>query len=159
MKCVGAAASRTWADFSASLFVSINLIMASLTLPGYRPTSRLMSIRRRLQPHGKVFATETMQTLYTRPISCRYGYERTRTVPLRQIDCLYKVATAQSHRVPLVSDSKKTTVQSHTKTIVRDTYETPKLTEFGHVSALTQAGSMAGTEMIVMGMAVGQRML
>ena len=58
-----------------------------------------------------------------------------------------------------MSNSEKTTVQSDTKTKVRDAYETPTITEFGHVAALTQAGSMAGTEMIVMGMAVGQRML
>ena len=55
-----------------------------------------------------------------------------------------------------MSDSKKTTAQSDTNTKVRDVYETPKLTEFGHVAALTQAGSMTGTENVVQGMRVGQ---
>jgi hypothetical protein len=58
-----------------------------------------------------------------------------------------------------VSDSKKTTAQSDTKTKDRDSYETPKLTEFGHVAVLTQAGSMVGTEKDVNGMKVGQRKL
>ena len=60
----------------------------------------------------------------------------------------------------MVSNSEKTTVQRDTKTKVRDAYETPTITEFGHVAALTQAGTMMSPEMRNnMGMLTGVMML
>ena len=58
-----------------------------------------------------------------------------------------------------MSDPKKTAVQHDKQSEARNAYETPRLIEFGHVAALTQAGSMAGTEGVVIGMRVGQMRL
>ena len=58
-----------------------------------------------------------------------------------------------------VADVKEKDEHINERLDSREVYARPKLNIFGPVGALTQAGSMMNTEMVVMGMAVGMGML